>query len=298
MKEDPEAAGLLDALQCSPLVHAVRGGDLQIVQLLLDHGANPNAPEHESWDGAALFTAAVLDRREIADLLLARGANPNPGVDSSGHAIDFARENITRSLLKAGALDHIPWTWTGGHPSAEERLTTALRERNPVIYDEVEYQYEGGWGTFVHCIIDCGNVEILDLHVEIVGTDKLYEFGSFHCRFADPLFLERLIAHGFSPDNRDWWGRTNLHHAALNGKLDMVECLLNHGANIEAVDLRERTTPLGYAARKGHPDMVRYLLSRRASLEPPEGREWATPQALAELEGRAEVLEILQQARP
>jgi ankyrin repeat protein len=69
-----------------------------MVKLLLDHGADPNAHH-----GAALHKAANLDRREIVDLLLVNGADPNGGVDSSSPPIEYAKENVRRSLLKAGA---------------------------------------------------------------------------------------------------------------------------------------------------------------------------------------------------
>ena len=85
-------------------------GNLSLVQLLLDHGADPNAPEgNGAHHGAGLFVAAVEDWREIADLLLAVGANPNATVDSSGPAISWAKHDVRRALLKAGALEYGPW---------------------------------------------------------------------------------------------------------------------------------------------------------------------------------------------
>ena len=89
LKEDPELPRRLDAEENSPLMHAVRGDHMHIVQLLLDHDADPNAPERGAPRGAALYTASVQDRRAILDLLLANGAHPDATMDSSGPAISW-----------------------------------------------------------------------------------------------------------------------------------------------------------------------------------------------------------------
>lgn len=103
LEGDPTTAQQLDAEEHSLLWHAVCGGHTLMVKLLLDHGADPNAPERGAHHGAALHKAANLDRREIVDLLLVNGADPNGGVDSSSPPIEYAKENVRRSLLKAGA---------------------------------------------------------------------------------------------------------------------------------------------------------------------------------------------------
>ena len=128
-----------------------------------------------------------------------------------------------------------------------------------------------------------GDAELLDLYVQTVGTERLHELDSRHCQSSDPAFVDLLIAHGVSPNNTDWFGRTSLHYAAEEGQVGVAARLLDHGADIDNVDLRERTTPLGYAARKGQSEMVRFFLDQGASLDAPEGREWARPLALAEL---------------
>ena len=68
----------------APLANAAAAGRLDIVQLLLDHGADPNLPEEQiAPRGKALYTAVYNGHYEIAKLLLERGAFPNPPVESS-----------------------------------------------------------------------------------------------------------------------------------------------------------------------------------------------------------------------
>jgi hypothetical protein len=59
-----------------PLAIAASDGDINTVQLLLDHGASPNA---EGVDGVstALIDASANDHEKIVQMLLAKGADVN-----------------------------------------------------------------------------------------------------------------------------------------------------------------------------------------------------------------------------
>src|SRR5688500_14884466 len=93
----------------SPLSNAAAVGRIDIVQLLLDHGADPNLPEEQhAPKGKALYSAVFHGHYEIAELLLERGAFPNPPVESSGDALWVSREfrpneRIEQLLLSYGA---------------------------------------------------------------------------------------------------------------------------------------------------------------------------------------------------
>ena len=191
--------------------------------------------------------------------------------------------------MKHGAAEHCPWGLD------VEQLTAALHSGNPIIHDGDEWHFHCGWGSFVYCVCRQGDVELLDLYVQTVGTEALHQLDSRHCRSKEPAFVDRLIAHGVSANNVDWFGRTSLHYAAEDGEVAIASRLLENGADIDAVDLRERTTPLGYAARKAQADMVRFLLDQGANPAAPEDREWARPLAYAQLEGHAAVAAMLRE---
>jgi ankyrin repeat protein len=82
---------------------------MDIVQLLLDHGADPNLPEEQyAPKGRALYSAVYHGHFDIAKLLLERGAFPNPPVESSGSALWISREwrpdkRMEELLLSYGA---------------------------------------------------------------------------------------------------------------------------------------------------------------------------------------------------
>jgi ankyrin repeat protein len=96
----------------APLSNAAAAGRMDIVQLLLDHGADPNLPEEQyAPKGKALYSAVYHGHYEIAKLLLERGAFPNPPVESSGDALWVSREwrpdkRMEQLLLSHGAK---PW---------------------------------------------------------------------------------------------------------------------------------------------------------------------------------------------
>src|SRR4029079_12010230 len=93
----------------APLANAAAAGRLDIVQLLLEHGADPNLPEEQfAPKGKALYSAVYHGHYEIAKLLLERGAFPNPPVESSGDALWVSREwrpdtRMEQLLLSYGA---------------------------------------------------------------------------------------------------------------------------------------------------------------------------------------------------
>jgi ankyrin repeat protein len=99
----------------APLSNAAAVGRRDIVQLLLDHGADPDLPEEQyAPRGKALYEAVYHGHYEIAKLLLERGAFPNPPVESSGDALWVSREwrpdtRMEQLLLSYGA------TPTKGH---------------------------------------------------------------------------------------------------------------------------------------------------------------------------------------
>ena len=104
----------------APLSNAAAAGRMDIVQLLLDHGADPNLPEEQfAPKGKALYSAVYNGHYDIAKVLLERGAFPNPPVESSGDALWVSREwrpdkRMEQLLLSHGAKpapEHTDQNW-------------------------------------------------------------------------------------------------------------------------------------------------------------------------------------------
>jgi ankyrin repeat protein len=91
----------------APLSNAAAAGRMDIVLLLLDHGADPNLPEEQfAPKGKALYNAVYHGHYEIAKLLLERGAFPNPPVESSGDALWISREWRPDKRMEELLLSH------------------------------------------------------------------------------------------------------------------------------------------------------------------------------------------------
>ena len=74
----------------------------------------------------------------------------------------------------------------------------------------------------------------------------------------DLLEIKRLVAAGYDLNESDYDGRTALHLACANGKIEVVNYLVNKGVNLFAED-RMGDKPIDDAIRSEHGDVVVYL---------------------------------------
>jgi ankyrin repeat protein len=82
---------------------------------------------------------------------------------------------------------------------------------------------------------------------------------------------------------------------AAEGELGKACLLVDHGADIDAIDDEYRSTPLALAARRGQRDVVAFLLERGAD-RALAGAPWATPVAWAQKRGHEDVANVLREA--
>ena len=89
-------------------------------------------------------------------------------------------------------------------------------------------------------------------------------------------------------------GDAALHVASRKGNLQIVQYLLEKGANIEAKvqGFNAGRTPLGLACEKGNLQIVQYLLEKGANIEAKD-KDQKTPLHVASLYGRTDVVKYL-----
>lgn len=293
LQKDSGLARRLNSLRESPLSYASAHGYLNIVRLLLEHGADPNVPEEGAPNGLALYLACAGNHLEVARLLLEHGANPNAGLDSCMHCV-----NITRVYHgeQAGPLEQLVrrhGAYTQPYHMSARQIKQAIRDGHEVTRHP----------EFLGNLMAQHNAKLLDLYLDSDPANVV--------RMADELavpwsaaLVRKLLARGFDPNRPDWLGRTILHACATNGDRSIAAVLLNAGADINAREIEYQGTPLASAVRMccaaEDPDraergrqMVEFLLNRGAATEAPDDEPWATPLAWTRKLGLDDIEEIL-----
>ena len=265
-----------------PLRNAAAGGYTEIVQLLLERGADPNQSEpYNSPKGAALHAAITNKRWSLVRLLLEKGADPNGAVESSGNCLWMARhvgapKEILEMIISYGGRLTLEMLAYDG----DLEIISQMLMANPLLsFNEDEHR------------------DILN-HQEVVKLILQYQpdfLKNFSARsMTDTALAKWLMDHGLDPDFPDWLGVVPMHRAAADGNIPMVELYLSYGANINAMDTDRSSTPLGWAAREGKKEMVQWLLDHGADPLLPMDELWARPLAWATRRGHDEIKIILE----
>jgi uncharacterized protein len=79
-----------NAIHVAPLHSAVESGSMELLNLLLEHGARPDAVEF--LEATPLHSAAARGSREMVERLLAAGADPRRKTKEGKTAADLARQ--------------------------------------------------------------------------------------------------------------------------------------------------------------------------------------------------------------
>jgi len=230
------------------LSQACWNGNVRIVYLLLEAGANPNFT-NDSDEVTPLSYAIVADHTDVVLLLL---NHPDIDVNANGNIALYSAVNdlnipMIKLLLRSGANVHMDNDWPLEHALQTDNIELAriLLEagadvragNNYAIRSITDYSSDV---EFLRLLVDAG----ADIHVD-EDTPLLAAIESDNVPF-----VKYLLSIGANIHTRDDYG---MLYAIINESYDMAYVLLQAGINI---------TPqvLDTVARVGKPEMVDLLL--------------------------------------
>jgi len=184
------------------LLHeAVDSGHKELVQYLLDKGADINAKERQGW--TPLHMASAAGEREIVELLLTKGAALNVGDIRGGTALWYAKERGNKEIV--GLLR--------SHGAEEQAPAISLHEA----------ARDGDLERVKSLVSKGADVNAMDNR--LAGTPL-----HLAAYYAHPDVVQFLISKGANVNARNKWNRTALDEAVDQNRGNIAEVLRTHGA--------------------------------------------------------------------
>jgi len=296
----------------TPLVFSARQGDIESATIMLDHGADVNQQTEGGW--TPLLTAVQNRYYKLASLLLERGADPRIQNRGGWSPLYIATDN--RNIeggdypTRKPDMDHLEIIklLLDGGADVNTRMHSSTETRTVFTH---QWLYEDGATPFLRAA-QSSDLVLMKLLLEhgadpLLNTDDgttplmvaagigwvegvTYEWS----REANDETVKMLLDLRLDVNLHNSEGRTALMGAAHKGRNEIVQLLVDHGADLDAHDIGSRDTihklagvnwrAIDYAdglVRVGvqsaipHPEtsaLLRKLMMQRGLKVPPEGR--------------------------
>ena len=245
----------------TPLTYACKYGDLDMVELLLDKGANIDYITSSRL--TPLGEAAEYGFVDIVQFLISRGANLEPFIRcvdhnyldrlkifiNAGADVDYITKNNKTALMIAGEK---------GYVDIARELIEAGANLQPLLIAS----YEGdvnSVNTFIDADINIDYSDENDFTALMMASEKGY---------LD--IVDSLISAGADIDKININGSTALTIASQHGNLDVVNALIDANAKVNYVNNKGNdagTTSLLFAIEYGHTDVALSLINANANLK-------------------------------
>jgi ankyrin repeat protein len=242
-------ADVNDALPdgASALIVAAHSGHRQAAMALLDNGANPNA---DLVGYTALHAAILKSDVELVKALLAHGADPNTPI-TKGTPV---RRNSQDFELPKTLIGATPYALAAKflEPEIMHALASAKADsQRPMKDGATPLMAAAGMGM------------VAPAQDEKRGTDRrglaILDGGIVEPESRVLETVTAALSLGSDLEAVNPSGETALHIASAQGYETVVRALAEHGANLNARNLRGQT-PLGaLVARKARPNMIELL---------------------------------------
>ena len=216
----------------TPLLVATQNKHYKLGQYFLEHGANPNTPNNGGWTPLYLATdnrnieggdypvrAPDMDHLDFIKLLIAKGADVNARVCG----VESKAEECTGDSTETRTNFTMQWLF-------EDGATPFLRAAQSADVELMKLLLEHGANPK---LFTAHNVTPLAVASGIGWVEGVtYEWSPEQNIEAVKMCLDL----GIDPNVADDEGRTALHGAAHKGRVEVIQMLVDHGANLDAHD--------------------------------------------------------------
>jgi ankyrin repeat protein len=317
-------SGKKDGGGLTPLVYAAREGCFECAQVLVDAGAKVN--ERTTYGWTALLTATQNRHYKLAAYLMEHGADPNLANNGGWTPLYLATDNRNIETgdypVRKPDMDHLDFIKLllakgarvntricGVESSAQDCEGDTTETRTNFT---MQWLSEEGATPFLRAA-QSGDVTLMKLLLDHGADPKIpTAHGVTALEVASGIGWVEGITYEWSPEQSleavkmclnlgidvntaDDEGRTALHGAAHKGRTDVIQLLVDHGANLEAHDKGSRDTfagamkgmtwiPLdwsrglvrvGVQSAVAHPDaeklLIKLMTARGLKIPPPPG---------------------------
>jgi ankyrin repeat protein len=253
----------------TPLIFAAREGDLESAKLLLDAGAPINQVTEYGW--TPLLTAVNNRNYQLAKHLLERGADPNIANKGGWTPLYLATDN--RNIeggdypVPKGDMDHLDiiklLLEKGADPNKKVKDNTLTR----TIFT-MQWFFEDGATPFIRAAQSSDTVLmklLLDYKADPKAVTTLGDNAMTVCGgigWVEGVTYERsakenleamrmLLDLGLDPNHANNEGRTPLMGAAMKGRTEVIQLLVDRGAKLDLRDRGNRDTDKVSSAAAG-----------------------------------------------
>lgn len=263
-----------------PLRECARTGNAVMAEMLLKNGANPNTNVYAA--SSAMYEALARDDSQMVQLLEKHG-----GIVNATTAAYLGLTDRVRQLFEAETAERLPDGAVSPGGNVAEAVLEAAADGGHVdlvrmALDRLDWgRSDARWQWML--MRPFGKHEASDreryvacfrMIIEQSGTDLPWRFG-------------RTVLH----DVAAAWPRSAPMSA--EDRIAFATILLEKGARLDVRDDLLKSTPLGWACRWGRIELVNLLLQRGADPVEVDAEPWATPRAWAEKMNHQHVLAAL-----
>jgi ankyrin repeat protein len=274
-----------------PLWNCAASGKHGMAEMLLVHGADPNADAYAS--GTPLNQAYGRRDRAMIQLLERHGGRLDAGAvglyrltdrakqmlaDAAGAPLDDAEQTVSEQLLWGGAcggdpeivrmaLEQVDW------PRDDRRWFSILEQPLRIWNHGSQFWANNEWDRSTY--LTCFRLVLACCDANIRG------------RLNDGHPFGLTILHSVAGSRE---------HVTADERVAFATMLLDAGARLDVRDHVLNSTPLAWACRWGRVELVTLYLERGADPVEPDAEAWATPLAWARKRGHSEIEEHLRLA--